>query len=53
MVEYGDIGSNQSQFILEQQYEFFRSNLAKGFENEKKLVKAREHLEKSGGLSVK
>lgn len=52
MVEYGGIDSKESTYILEQQYEFFRNNIVKEFKHEKKLAKAKVHLEESGELSA-
>lgn len=48
MAQYGGIGSNESQYILEQQYEFYRNSIAKGFESNSKVAKAREHLVETG-----
>ncbi|MEH6534575.1 MAG: hypothetical protein V7735_25030 [Photobacterium frigidiphilum] len=52
MAEYGGIGSKESTYILEQQYEFLRKNVANEFEHDKKLGKAKAHLEESGQLSA-
>ncbi|WP_345858291.1 hypothetical protein [Shewanella algae] len=52
MVEYGGIGSRESQYLLERQYEFFQVSVAEGFEHEKKLAKAKAHLEKHEQLSA-
>jgi hypothetical protein len=52
MAEYGGVGSNMSQYLLEQQYEFFRVSVGKSFEHDQKLAKARAHLEEHGELSA-
>lgn len=48
MAQFGDIGPNTSQYIVEQQYEFYRKSVASGFENDAKIAKAREHLAETG-----
>ncbi|MGE6451175.1 hypothetical protein ACQKC5_02090 [Shewanella baltica] len=50
MIEFGGIGSVESEFILQQQYENISGMVSKPFKHEEMLKKAKSHLEETGQL---